>query len=133
MPVKKQTLSLLWASSCGICAFPECEQELVCSETKDIIGHICHIVAQKPTGPRGNNSYTYEEINHIDNLILLCPTHHRIVDTDTEKYSIECLKDMKAKHISNMKTLLHTGMPWKLNISQFYYLKSARYWLSVIF
>lgn len=126
MSIKKDTLQLLWATSFGMCAFPGCGQELICSETQDIIGHVCHIVAQKPTGPRGDASYTSEQLDQFDNLLLLCPIHHAIVDKDTAKYTVEALKDMKALHYARTKERLQDGLPWKVNISQIYYLNIPR-------
>lgn len=126
MSIKEDTLRLLWATSFGTCAFPGCHQELVCTKTNDVIGHVCHIVARKPTGPRGDASYTREQLDHFDNLLLLCPTHHAIVDKDTDTYTVEALKDMKALHYADMKELLQKGEPWKVNVSQIYYLNVPR-------
>ena len=126
MAIKEDTLKLLWATSFGICAFPGCWQELICTGTKDIIGHVCHIVAQKPTGPRGDASYTREQLDDYDNLLLLCPTHHTVVDKDTDTYTVEALKNMKASHYAEMKGLLQKGEPWKVNVSQIYYLNIPR-------
>lgn len=126
MSIKEGTLRRLWASSFGTCAFPGCRQELVCTKTNDIIGHVCHIVAKNPTGPRGNASYTREQLDDFDNLLLLCPTHHTIVDKDTDTYTVETLKGMKELHYAEMKGLLQKGEPWKVNVSQIYYLNIPR-------
>ena len=126
MAITRDTLTLLWATSFGICAYPGCNQELVCTTTQDIIGHKCHIVARKPDGPRGDSSYPIDRLDDFDNLILLCPTHHTIVDKDVETYTSETLKDMKAIHYETTKQRLQTGQPWSINISQFYYLNIPR-------
>lgn len=126
MSIDRKTLSLLWATSFGLCAYPGCNQELTCIETKDIIGNVCHIIAKNYRGPRGDISYTNEELDCFDNLILLCPTHHSIVDHDTDKYTVNVLKNMKVMHYMKMKERLHSGMPWSLNISQIYYLNIPR-------
>jgi len=126
MAPKRYVLFRLWADSLGICAYPECCQELICNTEEDIIGHICHIVAKKPTGPRGDSNYPAERLDDYDNLILLCPTHHTIVDKNVEKYTIAKLKEMKSTHYTTIKQQLQTGSPWKLNISQIYYLNIPR-------
>lgn len=126
MSITRETLALLWATSFGTCAFPGCGQELVCVKTNDVIGHVCHIVARKPAGPRGDPSYTAEQLDHFSNLLLLCPTHHAIVDRDTDTYTVEALKDMKALHYADRKQALQEGQPWSVNVSQLYYLNIPR-------
>lgn len=126
MAISNDTLRLLWATSFGMCAFPGCQHELICTQTNDIIGQVCHIVAQKPTGHRGDISYSKEQLDQFDNLILLCPTHYTTIDRDTETYTVEALKDMKALHYADMKQSLQKGKPWDLNVSQFYYLNIPR-------
>jgi len=126
MAVKRDILELLWATSFGVCAYPGCNQDLACIMTQDIIGHICHIVAQKPNGPRGDVDYPCEKIDEFDNLILLCPTHHTIVDKDVNAYTVDDLKDMKALHYQSMKQRLQSGQAWSVNFSQIYYLNIPR-------
>lgn len=41
---------------------------------------------------------TTEEYNDYDNLIMLCPTHHRIVDGQHASYPAETLKEWKETH-----------------------------------
>ena len=126
MPIQDSVLKIIWAKSGGVCAFPGCNQELIGNTSNDIIGQICHIVAQKEEGPRGIIDYPKEKIDNEDNLILLCPNHHRIIDTDTNTYTVEAIKYMKLSHESHIKELLKAKIIWKVKISQLYYMNIPR-------
>ena len=64
----------------------------------------CHIVSSKPSGPR----YTPDlsDYNDYDNFILLCANHHREIDTDVKKYSVDKLKQIKKEHEESVANLL---------------------------
>ena len=123
---RQKDLKLLWAKSGGICAFDECKQDVILHKTNDIIGNISHIIAHSENGPRGDVNYSEELLNSYENLILLCPTHHSIVDTDYTNYSVDRLKDMKSKHEEWVRSRLSYGDPWKADISQLYYINIPR-------
>lgn len=110
----KPTLKVLFALSGNRCAHPECNQTLVESATEDSeavpIADICHIYASAENGPRGKSDLTQQELNSPDNLILLCPTHHRIVDRQHESYPAETLKEWKRKHESEVRQKLSADM-----------------------
>lgn len=126
MAISQSTLKILWAKSGGLCAFPGCNHELISNTSDDIIGHICHIVAQSATGPRGNPNISQREIDLESNLILLCPTHHRIVDTDEIAYTVEKLTEIKAAHELYIYEKLHSGLKWIPKFSQLYYINLPR-------
>ncbi|WFU42222.1 hypothetical protein QA640_07030 [Bradyrhizobium sp. CB82] len=63
-----------------------------------VLGEICHIAAASPQGPRYDATQTDEERHGFGNLILLCPTHHTVVDADLEAYTVARLVKMKAEH-----------------------------------
>ena len=93
---------MLWGRSGNLCAFPDCKKELFIDEndTDDasLIGEECHIVAQKVSGPRGDSSLSPEQRDKYDNLILLCRNHHKQIDEQEDKYTIEKLKYFKQEH-----------------------------------
>lgn len=56
---------------------------------------MAHIIAKSENGPRGNN---LPEDNTYDNLILLCPNHHKTVDKNPLEYPPEeKLKQIKKR------------------------------------
>lgn len=59
---------------------------------------IAHIEGLNPGSARYNPAMTPEERNSIDNLILLCPTHHAVIDKDIKTYTVDELKTLKRNH-----------------------------------
>lgn len=92
------TVKRLFAVSGNLCAFPKCSNPLVDELSGKVTGEICHIKAKSPDGPRFEAVQTDEERHGFDNLILLCPIHHQVVDDDPEAYSYERLQKMKSTH-----------------------------------
>lgn len=90
------TTKRLFARSGNRCAFPKCTVEIVHGNT--LVGEICHIKAARPGGPRYDPRQTGAERHGYDNLILLCGTHHTVIDDDEEAYTIERLIKMKTDH-----------------------------------
>jgi hypothetical protein len=86
----------LFAHSGNRCAFPRCKTSMV--QGKTVVGRVCHIAAASPDGPRYDASQSPAQRHGYDNLILLCPTHHTVVDDDWETYTVDRLAKMKADH-----------------------------------
>jgi len=55
-------------------------------------------VGETEDSPRGESLLSEEERNSYFNLILLCPTHHRIIDQNPNDYPVAKLHMMKAQH-----------------------------------
>ncbi|MBO0983837.1 HNH endonuclease [Rathayibacter sp. SD072] len=106
MTVTDRARKILWTRAHNRCAFPTCNVELTSQARDDagelrfnIVGEEAHIAAQKPGGPRFNPQLSAAEIDSYDNLILLCPTHHTMIDAnDGSQYSVGDLRKMKASH-----------------------------------
>ena len=91
---------LLWgksASRCSIC------REVLHRPDKEgndfLIGEMAHVEGENPGSARYNPYMTDEERSSYENLILLCPTHHEIIDKDVQQYTAAKLKQIK-KHIN---------------------------------
>lgn len=94
-------IKLLYGGAAERCSFPGCREVLVVkSETgkKRQIGEMAHIVAYSDSGPRADSSYPREKKNKYENLILLCGTHHNVIDALPDKYTVDCLRKMKKNH-----------------------------------
>jgi hypothetical protein len=75
------------------------EEEL--SNDPSVLGQECHIVGEENSAksPRGLDPMPLEQRNLYGNLILLCRDHHKIIDDQTEKYTVEELHRIKNEHI----------------------------------
>lgn len=94
----QKTVKKLFARSGGICAFPGCRTQLVDSVSGAMLGEMCHIHAASPGGPRYDPSQPDEERNEEQNLLLLCPTHHSVIDQAPAIYTVESLQSIKRMH-----------------------------------
>ena len=83
-----------------------CVQEAGNGDPSVIIGQIAHIEAKSDAGPRANRSLSEQERDAYNNLILLCPTHHRLVDVRNSTYTVDMLRDWKAdRELKFLETL----------------------------
>ena len=112
MSISLKTHKMIWGRSGNMCSFPECKMQLVVDETStddpSIIGEEAHIIARKVNGPRGKHPLKKEKRDKYDNLILLCSIHHKIVDDQEQKYTIEKLREYKNSHETWIKDNLVT-------------------------
>ena len=106
--------ALLWSRSGGVCCFPECDvlcvEEATNEDPSAVIGRIAHIEGKSDTGPRPNPSLSDRERDLYANLILLCPTHHQIVDARESTYTVAALRSWKADRETNYREYLAQGM-----------------------
>jgi hypothetical protein len=61
-----------------------------------VLAQICHIIAASDDGPRGDPCMSLKARNEHENLLLMCPTHHVIVDTQHAAYPAPLLREWKA-------------------------------------
>lgn len=96
----ERDIKKLFALSLNQCAFPGCITS-VFGLSGEMVGEICHIKARNPEGPRYDLNQTDAERHSFENLILLCRNHHKVVDDDPKKYTVEWLKRKKYEHEAN--------------------------------
>lgn len=100
MSISDKTRKILWGRSGNRCAI--CKNELVIDSTEQddesVIADECHIISSKPNGPRHDPSYPEDKLDSYDNLILLCRTHHKMVDDQSATYTTNILRQMKSNH-----------------------------------
>lgn len=90
----------LFADSGGYCQNPKCLSELFRNfgDRAIHIAEIAHIISAGDQGPRSNPETTPEERSTHDNLLLLCPTCHTIVDKAEDEYSEQLILKWKEDH-----------------------------------
>jgi hypothetical protein len=70
-------LKLLWGVVPNVCAFPACPQPLI--QDGAVIGEMAHVRGEN----QGSSRHEVEArdlVDHVDNRVLLCPTHHTLID-----------------------------------------------------
>lgn len=100
MPISDPDIKLLWGRAAGICSNPQCQKDLTILlehvGAGYIIGEMAHVIARQPGGPRGRvegGSDSYQ------NLVLLCPSCHRMIDKAPEgEFPEDLLFQWKAGH-----------------------------------
>lgn len=103
----------LWTRAGGRCEFHGCneyllEDELTANKAK--LADIAHIVARSVDGPRGDDSMPLSDRNNIENLMLACTKHHRMIDNKrlVKQYPKNLLIQYKQDHEARIRHL--TGM-----------------------
>ena len=100
--ISARDLKILFMSSGGYCAIPECRRKLLVDETgnddESIIAQMAHISGKKPGAPRYDKSMTDEDRNSHTNLILVCNNCHKVIDDQPNTYTVEKLHEIKDAH-----------------------------------
>ena len=96
----------LFALSGNQCAFPGCTNavtdQVAPGEQPVTLAQRAHIVGVGRQGPRSRAAPLSDDIDAVENLLLLCGEHHRIVDNNPRIYSVEVLAKYKADHEAKM-------------------------------
>ena len=104
MAITAKSIKLLWSNAAGRCSFEGCNERLTVGQAAEFapytLGEMAHIKGNKPGSNRYDASQSDEERDSYGNLILLCPTHHTLIDKpeNESSYTVEKLHEMKIKH-----------------------------------
>lgn len=94
----------LYLLSGNNCAMPDCDH-VILDRKGVVVGHICHIEAAMPDGPRFNPNQTNEDRRALSNLVLMCAGHH--IQIDSKKYEaqwpVAAVRKLKDDHESKFK------------------------------
>lgn len=103
----------LVAAAGGWCERPGCPTGSLWHELPDgtavKLAEVAHIVAASDDGPRGDDTVPTEDLVGFDNLILLCPNCHTIVDRAPKEHPVELLRRWKTDHENRLREIL--GVP----------------------
>ena len=84
--VSEKNRLTLWTRSAGRCQYEGCNEpllgDIVSGREKLNKAYIAHIVAAAADGPRGDPERSPLLANSVDNLMLLCDPHHRLIDRE---------------------------------------------------
>lgn len=110
--IPSNVVKLLWLKAGGRCEYEGCNNPLWRDDvTKRVFNssYLAHIIADEPGGPRGDPMLSPQLAKDINNLMLLCDRHHRLIDkTDVEGHPVERLSEMKRKHEERIE--IQTGI-----------------------
>jgi hypothetical protein len=100
MGIKQKDIKILWGRSgnrCSICRI-ELTQDASAVTHAFTLGEQAHIVGDKLGSARSVSPLTEEERDSYHNLILLCPTHHALIDNNDADWPSEKLHQVKSEH-----------------------------------
>lgn len=106
----------LWVKSAGRCQYRGCNKVLhqdILTKRNFNQAYIAHIVADKAKGPRGDVKRSPKLAKKLSNLMLLCDTHHRLIDkVDVAGHPESLLIQMKKEHEERIDrvTSIHPNM-----------------------
>jgi len=97
-------MKLLWGRAAGRCSICNADLTVDLDATSPVvIGEMAHVISEQELGPRGTQEIDRSSRNRYDNVILLCPTHHRLVDKAPSEYSVQRLLELKKAHESRVR------------------------------
>lgn len=113
--IKEKTKLEVWVRSGGRCAYPGCNKLLWKDDLtlkKMNKAYIAHIHAESEGGPRWNPDLPEERRSAASNLMLLCDTHHRLIDREGKNdHPAELLRQYKNEHEERIErqTAIHAS------------------------
>ncbi len=99
---------MLFVRAGGHCQFDGCNRYLLEHEvtlTEGNFAEVAHIVAFREDGPRGRAERQRAHVNAIENLMLLCPGCHKLVDDHPTEYPRSTLEKYKRQHEERIRHL----------------------------
>ena len=108
MAISERVKRLLWARSGGFCQNPSCQKDFFvffADGTITSIEELAHIIAKSNKGPRSEEKIDTKLKDEYENIILLCPNCHTLIDKNQDRYPFETLKEWKKKHEQRIKDL----------------------------
>ena len=104
MAITPKSIKILWSNAAGRCSFTDCKERLTVEQSSHLatytLGEMAHIKGDKAGSNRYDKDQTSLQRNGYENLILLCPAHHTLIDKPENEniYRVELLLRMKIVH-----------------------------------
>lgn len=120
--INPTTALLLYVRAAGRCEFAGCNKYLLehhLTLAPGNYGQQAHIIAFSRRGPRANIKLPAAYINRIDNLMLLCPECHKLIDGNPGLHPVARLKREKAAHEDRIHHLTGIASDLKTTVVQF--------------
>jgi hypothetical protein len=111
--IPEKVKTRLWGRAAGRCQYEGCNAPLwldPVTKQEFNTSYIAHIVPDEPDGPRGDPVRSKVLKADISNLMLLCDTHHRLIDKeDVAAHAEARLLAMKLAHERRIETVTAIG------------------------
>ena len=114
MAISEKSIKLLWSNAAGRCSFTDCNVRLTVEQAArsapHTLGEMAHIKGKNMGSNRYDDAQTYKQRDSYENLILLCPNHHTLIDKteNEETFSVDVLLKMKSEHETGISRRLDT-------------------------
>lgn len=110
VPLPTYVVAYVWARAAGRCEFPGCNTPLwmdALTTHEANVGKLAHIVGASTDGPRGDPVESPRLARDPSNIMLLCGTHHDLVDKKKyeKTYPTDLLRKYKALHETRIERL----------------------------
>jgi hypothetical protein len=69
------------------------------------VEELAHIIGGSTRGPRGDDPLPLSQRDEYENIILLCPTCHKIIDKAKEQFPAPILREWKLRHEHRLTTI----------------------------
>lgn len=115
MAIREKAIKLLWSNAAGRCSFTDCVERLTVEQAAHsaphTLGEMAHITGKKKGSNRYDEDQTDEQRDSYENLILLCPNHHTLIDKpeNEEIYTVDALLEMKTSHEASISKRLDSA------------------------
>jgi hypothetical protein len=99
--ISDKSIKILWANAAGLCSFEGCNTKVTgIADGSYTLGEMAHIKGNKKGSNRYDSQQSDTERHDYNNLILLCPTHHTLIDKPENEstYTVDLLLKMKKQH-----------------------------------
>ncbi|MBA3275445.1 MAG: HNH endonuclease [Chloroflexia bacterium] len=117
MSITDRSTKILWAAAAGRCSFPDCWERLCIHDSGDAspftIGEMAHIRGERPKSNRHDPFQSVSGRDDYSNLILLCPTHHTLIDRKENQfvYPVEMIHQWKSSHEARISERMEIDKP----------------------
>lgn len=112
MAIDEKSIKILWSNAAGRCSFTDCGKKLSIAQAACaapyILGEMAHIKGRNKGSNRYDEAQTNQQRDRYENLILLCPNHHALIDRPENEaiYTTDVLLKMKIDHESEISRRL---------------------------
>lgn len=118
--IPESTRCMLWGLAGGHCEFSGCNRRLLEHDVTSLrvnLAEAAHIVAFSKRGPRGKESRP-DDVHALENLMLLCPGCHKIIDDREDDFTRPMLEGYKRTHEERVAHLMSLSPDMKTTVVQ---------------